>query len=190
MAFYGMSYPYIAKLDAKTKKYTGGFKNGAAVATDITPNYSETTLYGDDILQEAVKEFNYADINLTTTHMPIAAAEIVFGHEVDSEKDEIIYKSSDKPNYVGYGFCVSERINGVTKYIVAILPKVTFAESAENYTTKGGNMEFKNPSISGKVMPLEDGTWKVKKTFATLEEAVSFIKEYLGIEDDEMAVTE
>ncbi|MCI7791896.1 MAG: major tail protein [Lachnospiraceae bacterium] len=183
MAYFGLSNPWIAKLDVKNKTYSGGFKNGTAVGTDVTPQYNEANLYGDNVLQESTKEFKYADVTLNTTHMPIEAANVMFGHKVDSDTKEITYNASDAANYVGYGFYASEKIDGKTTYIAAILPKVIFAEAAENYTTKGDSLEFKTPSVSGKAMPLEDGTWKVKKTFETEQEAVAFIKEYLNITD-------
>ncbi len=184
MAFFGMSNPWIAKFDAIKKTYSGGFKNGTAVGTDVTPQYNEANLYGDNILQEALKEFKYADVTLTTTHMPVVAANVMFGHTVDSETNEITYKASDSANYVGYGFYASEKINGETRYIAAILPKVIFAEAAENYATKGDSIEFKTPSVSGKAMALEDGTWKVKKPFDSEQEAVNFIKQYLNITEE------
>ncbi|MBQ2257333.1 MAG: hypothetical protein II247_01490, partial [Lachnospiraceae bacterium] len=65
-----------------------------------------------------------------------------------------------------------------------VLPKVLFAEAEESYTTKGENLEFKTPSVSGKAMAIANGDWKIKETFATEEEAVSFIKQYLNISDD------
>lgn len=181
MAYFGLSNPWIAKLNVGKKEYSGGFKNGTAVGTDITPQYNEANLYGDNILQESTKEFKYADVTLNTTHMPIEAADIMFGHTIDTSTKEITYKASDTANYVGYGFYASEKIAGKTTYIAAVLPKVIFAEAAENYTTKGDSLEFKTPSVTGKAMPLDDGEWKVKKTFDTEAEAVAFIKEYLNI---------
>lgn len=183
MAYFGLSNPWIAKLDVIKKTYSDGFKNGTAVGTDVTPQYNEANLYGDNILQESTKEFKYADVTLNTTHMPIEAADVMFGHTVDKDTKEIKYNTADTANYVGYGFYASEKIEGKTTYIAAILPKVIFAEAAENYTTKGDSLEFKTPSVTGKAMPIDTGEWKVKRTFETEKEAIDFIKEYLNITD-------
>lgn len=185
MAFYGLSKPFIAKLDVTTKKYSDGFQLGHAVGTNITPQYNEANLYGDNQLQETAKEYKYADVTVETTHMPIQAAQTIFGHKVDRDTNMITYNTGDNANYVGYGFYVNEKVDGVTKYVVAILPKTLFAEAEESYTTKGENLEFKTPSIAGKCMALENGNWKVKKTFDNEPEAVSFIREYLNIKDTE-----
>lgn len=184
MAFYGLSKPFIAKLDVQAGTYSDGFQFGHAVGTSVSPQYNEANLYGDNQLQETAKEFKYADVSAETTHMPIQAADVLFGHKVDKEKNKVIYNMGDTANYVGYGFYVNEKVDGVTKCVAAVLPKVLFAEAEESYTTKGENLEFKTPSVSGKAMAIANGDWKIKETFATEEEAVSFIKEYLGITDD------
>lgn len=60
--------------------------------------------------------------------------------------------------------------------------KVKFAEGAESYATKGESIEFKHPQITGKDSAVSEGIWKKKKTFATEEEAVSWLKTNLGME--------
>ena len=60
----------------------------------------------------------------------------------------------------------------------------SYLQRLRKATTKGENLEFKTPSVSGKAMAIANGDWKIKETFATEEEAVGFIKEYLGITDD------
>ena len=181
MAYYGLSNPWIAKYTEETGLYSDGFKCGSAVGTDINPQYNEAKLYGDNMLKESAKEFKYADVTATVTELPIEAAEVMFGHKVDKDTSTIEYNTSDVSNYVGYGFYVSELVNGVNKYNACILPKVKFAESSDSYTTKGDSIEFKTPSISGTGMAVSDGTWKKVKTFATESEAISFIKTELGI---------
>lgn len=183
MAYYGLSKPFIAKLDVATGTYSDGFQIGHAVGTSISPQYNEANLYGDNQMQETAKEFKYADVSIETTHMPIQAADVMFGHKVDKEKNKVVYNAGDSANYVGYGFCINEKVDGVVKCVVAILPKTLFAEAEESYTTKGENLEFKTPSVSGKGMALEDGVWKVKQTFDHETDAVAFIKEYLNITD-------
>lgn len=183
MAYYGLSNPWIAKYDVKTQSYSGGFKCGSAVGTDVTPQYNEAKLYGDNVLKESIKEFKYADVTLNVTELPIVAADAMFGHKVDTETNKITYNASDVANYVGYGFYASETIDGETTYIAAILPKVKFSESADSYATKGDSIEFKTPSLSGNALANESGDWKVKQTFKKEDEAIAFIKEYLGVTD-------
>lgn len=184
MAYYGLSNPWIAKLDPETSKYLEGFKCGTAVGTEVNPQYNESKLYGDNVLQESLKEFKYADVTLTTTSMPIEAANVVFGHTIDKTKKSIVYNASDEANYVGYGFFASEMINGKATYIAVVLPKVKFSEGTESYTTKGDSIEFKTPSLSGNAMADATGNWKKKQTFDTEAEAIAYIKKELNITDE------
>lgn len=181
MANYGLSYPAIAKLDVKTGKYSGGFKCGKAVNTDVTPNYAEASLYGDNSLAEYAKVFKDADVTATVTELPFVAANTIFGHKIDEEKKSIEYMDKDEANYVGYGFYANEMVDNVTRYVAAVLLKVKFAEAAESYSTKGENLEFKTPNIAGKAYAMENGKWRDKQIFDTEEAAIAWINEKLGI---------
>lgn len=181
MANYGLSYPTIATLDVEAGTYKNGFHCGKAVNTDITPNYNEASLFGDNELAEYAKEFKDADVNMGVTTLPIKAANTMFGHTVDEDKKEIIYHAEDTANYVGYGFFANEMVNNVKSYVAVVLPKVKFAEAAENYTTKGDSLEFKTPAISGKAYADNNGNWKYRKVLDTAKEAQAWIDEKLGI---------
>lgn len=175
MAYYGLCYPVIAKLDVETGKYTDGFICGSAVSTDVTPNYNEASQHGDNQLKEYVKEFKDADVNAGVTEMPIKAANIIFGHKIDESTKQITYGAEDSPNYVGYGFYVTEMVNGEKKCVACWLPKVKFTDSAESFTTKDTSITFSNPSMSGKASPDAQKNWKYKQTFDTEEDAIEWL---------------
>ena len=181
MANYGLAYPTIAKLDVQTGTYSKGFHCGKAVSTDITPNYNEGQIYGDNELAEYAKEFKDADVNLNVTVLPIDAADTVFGHTVSAEDNTITYNAEDSANYVGYGFYANEMVNNKKSFVAVVLPKVKFTEAAESYTTKGDSLEFKSPNISGKAYPDNSLNWKYRQVFATAAEAQAWIDEKLGI---------
>lgn len=181
MAYYGLSYPIIAKLDVKNGTYSDGFKCGKAVSSDVTPNYNESSLFGDDELAEYVKDFKDADVTLGTTEIPIEAASVMFGHTVNKESSTITYGTQDASNYVGYGFYASEMVDGVTKYTACWLPKVKFADSAETYTTKGESIELKTPTISGKATADLKHNWKYKQTFDSIDKTIAWLMEKAGL---------
>lgn len=182
MAFIGLAKPYIAKLvNEKNKTYANGFKCGKAMAVNIQPNYSEAKLYADNQLSEYVKEFKDGTMTLGTDRLPKEANSVCFGHE--SAKNGTIYKTGDSANFVGVGFCVKEMLDGVPRFVAIIVYKVKFGENAEDYTTKGENIEFKTPSISGTIAGLSSTVWKENKIFDTEEEAEAWIKEVLNIKE-------
>lgn len=182
MAYVGLAKPYIARLVNETAKtYADGFKCGKAMSVNITPNYNESKLYADNQLAEYVKEFKDGTMVLGTDRLPREADKTCFGHEVT--EDGVSYKTGDSANYVGVGFYVDEMLDGVKKYVAIVIYKVKFGEGAEDYTTKGENIEFKTPSINGTISGLSSTLWKDRKVFPTESGAEEWIKTTLNIVD-------
>lgn len=181
MAYVGLANPYVAKLKSTTTSgavttpvYEAGFICGKAVSLNITPNYNEASLYADNILDEYVKDFKDGTITLGVDRLPSQAVTTMFGHTV-GEDSEIKFNTNDSANYVGVGFYVDELIDGAKKYTAMVLYKTKFTESADDYTTKGDSIEFKTPSLEGKIAALDDGQWKATKSFDTIAEAQAWI---------------
>ena len=178
MAYIGLARPTIAKLTEPANTYSDPFTCGKAIQIDITPQYAEGSLYADDIKAEYDKEFKYADITLNTSTLPIKAHENMFGHT--TAEDSVTYKASDESKYVGFGFRVAEKVDGVRKYTASWLYKVKFTEGQESYKVKGDNIEYQTPSITGQAMALPDGKWKEVKIFDTEAEAIAWLDEKGG----------
>lgn len=188
MAYIGLAYPIIAKLDESSgsQVYSDGFACGKAIATDITPQYAEGSLAGDNAEAEYDKEFKYADVTLNTTALPVEAHEIMFGHKVTKDQQISIKDNvKDTPGFVGMGVYVSEKVNGVKQYVAMWMYKVKFAESGESYKTKGDNIEYQTPNISGRAMGLENGDWRDREIFKTEKEAVDWLKKKANMPAEE-----
>lgn len=188
MAYIGLAHPVVASLKSQstaegvtTPVYEKGFICGKAVSLSVTPNYNESKLYADNILDEYVKEFKDGTISLGVDRLPIEAQEVMFGHAVSEDKDEITYKSGDGGSYVGIGFYVDEVKDGVKSYVASVIFKCLFAEGAKDYTTKGDSIEFKTPSLEGAVASLDDGQWKKDKVFSTEAAAQAWLETTLGV---------
>jgi len=176
MAYFGLRYPIIAKYNRSTGVYSDGFTCGKAVSLEVTPNYSEGSLYGDDEQAEYEKAFTNANVTLGTTTLPIEAAETVFGHTVDTSTGEVIKKTTDESNYVGVGVVIDEVVDGVRKYVASILTCVQFSEGAESFATKGDSITFNNPSIAGLAIGDKYSVWIDRKPFDDAASALAFIK--------------
>lgn len=180
MAYYGLSNPYMARLDAKTEKYSNGFRCGKAISTAITPNYSNQSLYADNSEAERVDEFVNASVTVGTDRLPSVAAPIMFGHKVTNGEE--VSSSEDAGAYVGYGFYVSKMEDGVKSYTAVVLHKVKFTEGEESYQTKGDQITFQTPNLSGSATSLSSGIWRTKSTdFATVLNADVWIRNKLDI---------
>jgi len=180
MAYIGLRKPFVAKRNPSTGAYSDGFQYSHAVSMNVTPNFVEASLYGDDEPVEYEKSFKDADVSLGTTSTPAEAADVVFGHTVSEGK--VIYKATDSPNQVGIGVTAPEVVDGEKKFVAMIIVNTKFADPADTLTTKGENLQFGTPTISGKASTNENGEWKITKTFDTEAAAISFVKEYLNIE--------
>ncbi len=183
MAYVGLAKPYIAKLvNEAARKYTDGFVCGKAMSVNIVPNYNEGKLYADNQLVESVKEFKDGTITLGTDRLPKQADSVCFGHE--ARESGTSYKTGDSANYVGVGFYVDELLDGIRKYVAIVIYKVKFNENEEGYTTKGDNIEFKTPTITGTILGLSDELWKDREIFDTKTEADEWLKKTLCISDE------
>ena len=176
MAYFGLRYPLIAKYNRTTGVYSDGFTCGKAVSLEVTPNYSEGSLYGDDEQAEYEKAFTNANVTLGTTTLPVEAAETVFGHTVDSQTNEVTKKTTDESNYVGVGVVIDEVVDGVKKYFAYIINCAQFSEGSESFQTKGDSITFANPSITGLAIGDKTSVWQTKKPFDDAASALNYIK--------------
>lgn len=179
MANIGFRYPWIAKYTKSTGTYSDGFKCGEGIQINITPNYTEASLYGDDKMVDYEKSLTDATISLGITTLPIQAATVMFGHTVSGQK--ITYKATDEANNVGLGYVSVEKADGDTKYAANIILCAKFADSNGQCNTKGESLTFNTPTIEGKAVSIDDGTWRTVEMFDTEAAAVSAIKSFLNI---------
>lgn len=181
MAFVGLLNPYIARLvDDEAKIYADCFMCGNAISVNITPNYNEGKLYSNNRLTEYIKEFKDGSITLGTDRLPVEASRVCFGHEVSADDSEVVYRTNDSANYVGVGFFADEIIDGKKRYVATVLYKVKFGEAANEYTTKGENIEFKTPSIEGVIAGISSNEWKMTKIFETESDADKWLRGIFG----------
>lgn len=184
MAYIGLTTPIFALGDytAAIPTYTKGFVCGKAMSTDIDPQYAEGSLYGDNSQAEYDNEFKNANITLGTTTLPVEAEEVLYGHTVSEDKNEITDSAGDEANYVGMGIVTQEKVSGVSKFVAMWMYKVKFQGGKESFKTKGDNIEYQTPSISGKAIALdktdEKGKkmWRDRKIFNTEAEAITWLK--------------
>ena len=123
MAYVGLRKPIIAEITG-AKVYGEPFAFGKAIGLQVTPNYAEGSLNADDAQVEYDKEFNYAEVTLNTSTIPIEAHEKMFGHKVNEGKTGATFNKDDQAKYVGMGWISVEKVDGVRKFIGNVLYKV------------------------------------------------------------------
>lgn len=187
MAYVGLAYIVMAQLESFSNgkpMYKNGFVAGEAISADITPNYNEGSLYGNNRQVEYAKEFKQADIKLGLTRLPVIASEVLYGHTLSDDKKEVIYKTDDNSSYVGTGLYVDEIIDGKRQYVASWIYKVKYNETSEAYATKGDSIEFKTPSLEGKALGIENKQWRTTKVFENEDDAIAWLKELAHIAEE------
>ena len=74
-----------------------------------------------------------------------------------------------------------EKVDGVRSFIGNFLKKAKFTEPSEDYSTKGDSIEYKTPSISGRALGLDDGSWKETEACSSEEDALKWINTMFGV---------
>lgn len=160
---FGLSNAIIARLeDEKTMKYSNAFQCGEAVNTSVQPNYAEGKQAGDNRIVVTKKKFTLANVTLGVTTLPKIAGNVMFGHEIVDDTEEIS-SSNDKAKHCGYGFVKKEAIGDEDKFVGCVLLKVLFADPADEAETEGENITFKAPSVVGTATPIKGGKWRRKR---------------------------
>ena len=191
MAYVGLRKPIIAEITG-AKVYGEPFAFGKAIGLQVTPNYAEGSLNADDAQVEYDKEFNYAEVTLNTSTIPIEAHEKMFGHKVNEGKTGatfnkdiasthmVLVDANTSSKDVRNMMDEMEKVDGVRKFIGNVLYKVKFSEPSEDYSTKGDSIEYKTPSITGRAIANEDGDWKDFEAFDASEDALKWINTKFG----------
>lgn len=104
----------------------------------------------------------------------------MFGHTVDTAKKNVKFNVDDQANYVGMAWVSVEKVDGVRNFIGNFLKKAKFTEPSESYSTKGDSIEYKTPSISGRALGLDDGSWKETEVCSSEADALKWINTMFG----------
>ncbi|MBS4188652.1 phage tail protein [Bacillus sp. FJAT-49705] len=131
-------------------------KLSPAISANITPNYNITTLYGDDRAVEVAEALGDIDFEIGMTDLTQDDYAFLLGKEKNS--DGVIEDSADDiAPYVSIGFRIPLSGGGFRYYWYY---KGKFNPPTQQAQTKGENVEFQTPTISGKFVSREDGKWR------------------------------
>ena len=186
MAAIGLRYLAYAPLTedpvAGTFEYGTGKVGRKMINANISLNISDTPLYADDNVAERVKEFIDGTIaigqdeltdTMRTDFLGNVSADETVG---EATVKKVTSSDADTPPMLGVAFIQTKIIDNVRKYRVILLAKTQFGEPNETGETKGQNIAWQTPTISGTIMRRVDGAWKEEITADSLATAVAWIK--------------
>ena len=146
----------------------------------FAPEYNTAELYANDGLAESDYSFKKGTLSLTVADdNDELCAELLGNTDTDGEVTSNINDSA--PEF-GYGHIIPKMVGGARKYKVEFFPRVKFTNITSDNKTRGESVEFSTTAIEGTVFPLETalnglavGDWEKHQTFATLEEAETYL---------------
>lgn len=196
MAIIGVSKPYYAKYgnEGSTVTYTEGAVMGKATKVNIAVEQSSSNdLYGDNGIAESDKRFSNGTLTISTTDLSQTVSRVILGAKeekiagitgvTDTSITEMIYDDDMESPYLGVGFIIKKKVDGVLKWRAVVLPKVQFAVPADSAETEGETISWQVPELTGTIMrdDTEKHMWKREATFSTEAQAEAYIKARLGI---------
>ena len=196
MAVIGVSKPYYAKYgnEGATVTYTEGAVMGKATKVNIAVEQSSSNnLYGDNGVAESDKRFSNGTLTISTTDLSQTVSRVILGAKEetitgitgvsDTSVTEMIYDDDMESPYLGVGFIIKKKVDGVLKWRAVVLPKVQFSVPADSAETEGETISWQVPELTGTIMrdDTEKHMWKREATFSTEAQAEAYIKARLGI---------
>ena len=148
----------------------------------FAPEYNNAELYANDGLAESDYSFKKGTLSLTIADDKDELLAELFGNTIAKEGGEVTSNIEDVAGEFGYGHIIPKMVGGVRKYKVECFPRVKFTKATSDNKTRGESVEFSTTALEGTVMPLETaingfkvGDWEKHQTFATLEEAETYL---------------
>jgi phi13 family phage major tail protein len=185
----------MARIGFKKAKYNKISGNSYASLTDskvpvfekvidekFAPEYNNAELYANDGLAESDYSFKKGTLSLTVADDDDKLCAELLGNTVETSGGEVTSNIENVAPEFGYGHIIPKLVGGVRKYKVEFFPRVKFTKVTSDNKTRGESVEFSTTTIEGTVMPVETainglkiGDWEKHNTFATLEEAETYL---------------
>lgn len=196
MATIGVSKPYYAKYSATgtSVTYTGGGVMGKATEVGVEIETTEdNNLYADNGIAETDRQFSGGTLTVKPDDLSQEVSKAILGLKeeevgtIDGVTDEsvmeLIYDDDQATPYLGVGFIVKKKVNGVVKWRAVVLTRVMFSVPADAATTQGESIEWQVPELSATIMrdESEKHAWKKEATFTSEAQAEAYLKDRLNI---------
>lgn len=185
MAYIGMRHVVAATVRTEVKgsplEYNAGMVVGYAIQGNLTWERADNPLHGDDVVVENDNGVTGGTLEIGTDDLLEAVRAYMLGLVQHSGQDTHIYETTEDPApYVGIGYMRVRRKRGVTSFQAIWYHKAMFGETNENSQTKGQNIEWQTPTITGRIMGVYNdnsgmANFRTEAYFATEAEATAWL---------------
>lgn len=190
MAYIGMKNVLLAKLKTETKGqpcvYENGMVFGKAINADVSFTKAQTDLYADDGAAESDNSITGGNVTLGIDDIPDEALTMLGYKKVGEGTTAEYIKTSESSDYVGLGFTRTRVLQGIRSHEAIWLYKLQLGLESLNAQTKGQQMQWQTPTLSGTLMSVQNDAdlttnWHAFKRFENEADAVSYLKNLAGM---------
>lgn len=183
MAIIGVKHLVYAPVTSFNTNARPTYGAGAVLAkltkADYSPNVVDGAFYADDIKQEEEHYVGDGTITVGVDDLTQDAEKGIFGNKTSGSAIKELYKSSDDTApYVGLGYIVPRKRNGVKIYEAKWFLKVMFKEPSDSAETKGESINFQGMELEGSFSPVDGfdgGRYLEKAEFSTESAAIEWL---------------
>lgn len=173
MPQFGLKYIHAApyNLTDGAVSYGEPVKVGDAMTVQIEPEIAEASLYAEDAKAEYMRLMVGGTISMGIKYIMATAKTLLLGVRADtrsitytpaggSETTEEItgqkIGANDTGKYVGLSFYCPDIRDTVKKYFCLFIRKNLFGPPSMNLQTRGQNIQFNTPTITGQFLAVDD----------------------------------
>jgi len=172
MAFIGLKHIVAAKVKTETEGqaivYDPGIVVGPAMTANRTINRTDNPLYAEDTLDESDNGVTGGTLEIGVSDLIDNSRAYMLGDEAeevgqgDAAHTEYHVTDASAP-YVGVGYYRVRQRKGTISYEAYWYHKAQFGDTTENATTKGQQVEWQTPTITGRLFGVHiDATLKTR----------------------------
>ena len=177
MAKKGLSYSAFSHYHYENgiTTYTDGRKLSPAAAFNAGIAAADVIDYGDDHDVEVYDAVTGGNLTVELNNDNDEMYTYLLGAKMDGES--VVSNTRDEHPYLGAAVIGPSG----DKYVAKVYKKCRFSEPADDNATRTDTITFGHLSIPGRILIPEDGEWRIRQSFETLEAAIAWVVELFDI---------
>lgn len=171
----GLSELRLAKRNEGGTVESGStIKVDGLVTAEVEIDMFSESFYADDVVADVVTGFSSGTVTVELLGLSLEEYAMITGQKI--EKGVVVDNVNTQAPVLTMSF-KSQKSNG--KYRLVSIPQVKGTVKGESFQTKEDGVEIANVEIEFAIIPMEDGTWRVRVDEDATGVDTSFVNSFL-----------
>lgn len=171
----GLSELRLAKRnEGGTVEQDSTIKVDGLVTAEVEIDMFSESFYADDVVADVVTGFSSGTVTVELLGLSLEEYAMITGQKI--EKGVVVDNVNTQAPVLTMSF-KSQKSNG--KYRLVSIPQVKGTVKGESFQTKEDGVEIANVEIEFAIIPMEDGTWRVRVDEDATGVDTSFVNSFL-----------